>query len=306
MHCPLRTTLAVAVFLLFPIPSFAQQEVFIPDSATSLGQLIQDSSVIGMYELSSISSDGMTLTYKKVTNLKGTGCPVTLAHHFKDSSEDDKAALKQLSVGALALCFTGRQETICLGHAWYYHGKITQRKVEDVHFNRDYAKTYYGAAETFRDRVLAILKGQEVTITAAYIPPDGNDVYSSPSMHRLPGGAEHVWRIKASLKILNLESIHDESAYFVGWGKGGPEMAPTLLTLLRDKDSRIKAAAALDLAQLVPGVGDAVVPLQEALKDQDPLVRISLPCAVDHGSAGCFPGTHPDQGIESARRILAN
>jgi hypothetical protein len=80
----------------------------------------------------------MHLSYKKIADLKGHASPATLKHRFANTKGWDRFPLKGLRAGTLALCFAGRQQSVCLGDSWYWCSKETGQSPETGHFERDY------------------------------------------------------------------------------------------------------------------------------------------------------------------------
>jgi HEAT repeat protein len=272
MRIILRLTMAVGGLLVAGAlmgQPWAMTEGGMRDVTATLGDLLQKATRIGVYQLESMSADGLTLSFKKIADLKGRASPARLKHQFAETTRQDKRCLKRLHTGALAVCFSGQQQWVCLGEFWYWCGKEEAARLEP-----EYSQIYCGSAESLRQHVAAILQGKEVVITAAAPSDFSFDPSFAQAKPDLPGSKGRIWRIKASLKIRSAESIHDESPYFVGWGIGGPEAVPALLRGLKDKEAAVRAAAAHDLGQLVPLPADASGPLKDALRDNDPLVRI--------------------------------
>jgi HEAT repeat protein len=245
-----------------------------PASAT-LGKLVQATPLIAAYRVETVSPDGTTIAYQKTVDLKGVKSPATLQHHFKNLPETDSPYLKRLHKGDVAVVFTDKLELVCLGEFWYWCDKEDARDWQAKRLVQGLEQTYCGPAQPLPGHIRAVLAGQEVVITAAAPPPQFEGHYSPSRMpFQLPGGKAPRWRIKASLKIQELDALIERSPYFVGWGLGGQEVVPTLVERLKSPDSKLRADAAQDLGQLQPAPAGTVAPLRLALRDADVFVRV--------------------------------
>jgi HEAT repeat protein len=248
-----------------------------------LGCLVHRAETVAVLEVQRVDRDKDVVSYKVVTALKGKAGSGLIRHHF---FAEDRDFLDWAKPGRRVVCFLfGSKAVSCVGNAWYYHWELGESEQPPVWSAGDwvtgFTAVYVGSIEDLQQHVTAILAGKEVVVTAE-VPTD------TDSTSRLPNAAwrdwrrgqkGRVWRIKAGPKI-TVPTRSEHSPQFVGWGIGDPDVVPSLVERLSDKDPLVRAAAAEDLGRL-ENVGRPALPaLQRALRDSDAFVRSSAVIAL--------------------------
>jgi HEAT repeat protein len=224
-----------------------------------------------------IDREEWVITFRKAADLKGKDPQTHYRHALANgqiAKRDLQGILKWAQPGRTALCFhNGERGFICLGNFWYQCVPSEKPLVWQPGFLAErFALTYLGSVDALCKHIQAICDGHEVVITA--LAPDNRDYGVQQSVGRdwALGDKGRVRRIRASLKIEG--SVLDDPALFVGWGIGGPEVLPALITALKSQDSQERAEAAEDLGQLGALARTARPKLKVALHDPDVHVRI--------------------------------
>ena len=253
-----------------------------PVVPVTLGRLIQQSSRILLLEVESTDRDQHLVVYRIVTCLKGTDAGGRIVDRLSEneSPAEARAILDWAEPGKSAVAFEDRFDLcVCLGNCWYGAAKSENAACPSImsRIRPELAAAYVGPVKRLREHIQEILVGREVVITAREIRQVIHEWDSPPPVPLdWPHGQKgRVWRIKASLKIDDVEATGSEEGwYFVGWGTGDPGAAGERIRALRNNDAALRAEAAEDLGQVLPPSEAALAALHEAVHDPDGHVRI--------------------------------
>jgi HEAT repeat protein len=253
----------------------------------TLGARVKNAACVTVLQVEKTDRDNRVIIFKRIVNLKGEEPTATFSHSFNDiPAQQRQLLLDWAAPGKNALCFRdGNACSVCLGNCWYSASVAAPavwqcRGVED-----EDSHAYVGSAERLREHVAAILAGKEVTVTAtALVRGRLYDDEQTPVLRDWPHGKKgRVWRIKASLKLIENKSIEQcPGGFFVGWGVGGKEAVPGLVGALKHDEARVRSEAAEDLGQLGAEAKPALAALRKALDDEDAFVRIFAAEALGH------------------------
>jgi hypothetical protein len=246
----------------------------------SLGSLVDDSERIVVLQVDKVDWKKETVTFKQVTFLKGNKEDSLIVHDIGGLFDDlrRKEDLDWAKRGAKAICFFGSKTSawICLGNKWYFAaGNYPEWLTAST--QSELGVAYLGSVEKLADHVVDILAGKEVTVTAQVPGHDDRSLYDETPIRRdwSWGQKGRIWRIKASLKIQDVEDRATEKPdHIVGWGVADFKEAPFLIKSLKAKDPHVRAEAAEDLGWIRPVPASAVPALLKALEDPDTHVRI--------------------------------
>ena len=249
----------------------------------SLGRLVQAAERITIFQVSQVDPIARTITWNKISDLKGHEPATTVIHQFDD---DMPAAMQRHVFGwaargkrAIAVIGVDKNCGMCLGNSWYLGELLTSSwKISGRHWETwDLSSCYVGPIDKLAEQLKAILAGEEVVVTVAAPAPPGFFADEPTPLVRdaLHGKKGRVCRVRASLKLVDEKSIAAcPGGYFVGWGVGGVEVVPGLVAALASKDARRRAEAAEDLGQIGAAARAAVPALRAALRDEDGIVGV--------------------------------
>jgi HEAT repeat protein len=276
------TLLAVVVSLALVVPAFAQ----VPDFTGSryvratLGEEVSGATSICAVRVESVDPKDGSITFRRTRKLKGqVGWKTVQLHLPRFLSDRERAQLLAWAEPEKRAVIFLRERgwRVCVGNSWYEAQQMQSGEWAAVAELPAARTAYVGPAERLGQHVADILRGREVTITAA-VPEDLSGFGKPPCPAPLDwvrGKKGTVWRIKASLAIDDVNEVDgEESRHFVGWGVGGSEVMPTLLAALKDEDARVRAGAAEDLGRLPEADRAVRDSLSAALGDPDPFVRV--------------------------------
>jgi uncharacterized protein (TIGR03067 family) len=132
-------------------------------------------------------------------------------------------------------------------------------------------RSFSGSPEKLRALVSDMLAGKEVVVPCAQFDPAKTDHYKG-LLHekKCP-----LWRMKASLKLLDYDAmLREKNKYVVGLGALGPEAVPGFIADLKKPEADVRLKAAIELGQIGDEAKPALPALAEALKDTNGEVRI--------------------------------
>jgi len=273
--------IVVALGLVLPVKAQTPDMTGGTIRERTLGKLISESDRIVILNVDKLDEKERTVSFKQETVLKGKKEEVPIQHEI-DGFLDDRGRKEYLDwakSGAKAVCFfqDNRASWTCLGNTWYYGSANDPPLWLTATTANGLGVAYLGSVEKLVDHVVAILAGREVTVKAQVPGYDDKSMYDDSPIIRdwFWGQKGRIWRIKASLKIQEVEGkANEKAAHFVGWGVAGSEAVASLVKLLIAKEARVRAEAAEDLGQIRPAPVLAVPALQQALGDPDIHVRI--------------------------------
>lgn len=269
------------------------------DYNPTLGDLVVNSKHIMVLQVDKVSKEKGIIVWKKVADIKGKEPNLQIKQQLLDKDRplplkyqrDVQAMLDWTDLpGRTAIFFhNGGQAYTCMGKLWYECFAVADNpgwwKLNGPKPTAAYAFT--GSPEKLREHVAAMVGGKTVTVTAlrwdlnrpyAQMATDFRNLFRGQ-------GADPVWRMKASTQLSGFQQVVDNPANRVGLG-GDPADVPALLKALSNPEARLRADAADDLGLIGPAAKAAVPALNAALKDKEPLVRISAAVAlvrVDRG-----------------------
>jgi hypothetical protein len=273
--------IVVALGLVLPVKAQTPDMTGGTIRERTLGKLISDSDRIVILKVDKLDEKERIVSFKQGTVLKGKKEEFPIQHEI-DGFLDDRCRKEYLDwakSGAKAVCFSQGNSAMwtCLGNSWYYGSANDPPLWLTSTTANGLGVAYLGSVEKLADHVIAILAGREVTVTAQVPGHDDRSLYDeSPIIRNWYWGQKgRIWRIKASLKIQDVEDkANEKAAHFVGWGVAGSEAVPGLVKSLTAKEARVRAEAAEDLGQIRPAPLSAVPALRQALDDPDMHVRI--------------------------------
>jgi HEAT repeat protein len=254
------SVLAAFAVLFIPMRVGASPRIIPEPRPEPLGVVVRDAKTIHALEVESVDAKG--ISFKVTAALKGkvAEAPFRFATILKGECEG------LFRVGDSVLCFHQKDlATLFVRGRCAYAVEPIKWRGEKHWFCLSTDRldvTYDGPTAALRDHVVAILAGEERTITARPHRPDRTTKRG------------RLWRIKASLKITRFVES-DESAHFVGWGSGDPKEAALLADALRADDVRDRIAAAEELAHLGSEATSALPALRRALDDANPAVVLA-------------------------------
>lgn len=268
------------VLFLLPRPALAYVDV-----SSTLGDVIKEANAITVLKVEKVSQAKRAIIFKKVADLKGKS-PEDVRHELAEGfhPREPKIVLDWAEPGKIALCFTtGRASVTCIGDYWYECGALEAPWWTMTSGRPELALAYFGTAEKLRDAIPPILDGKEVVVTAInHGSHSGVFQYNNVAFKKVLRGKDcPVWRIKASLEMPSStwEIGVKDSKWVIGPGFAGPEDVPSLVRDLEDKDrNRLRAADELGLVGW--GARSALPALRQAMKDADPMLRISAARAI--------------------------
>jgi HEAT repeat protein len=281
---------AALIVLGTPIPGRA----FL-DYSPTLGRVIKDAPYIKVLQVDQVSREKLVVTYKKVADLKGKDPATEVKHKLTDGfhPRQPRTILDWAEPGNIAICFhTDNISLTCIGNYWYQCSPSGASWWVMATGRGDLSYAYSGSAARLRDHVTAILKGQEVIVTALKFEAimgkglernlDRWATFEAVGSGRLMRGKEWpVWRFKASLDMPTTTLfVIQNPASIVGDGPGGLEDVPALARALAHPAARVRMEAAEDLGMIGPKAAEAVPALLKSCQDTDPLIPVAAARAV--------------------------
>lgn len=283
-------TLAISL----PAPAQTPDITGPPEPPPSLGKLVADTESISSWKVARVDRQKAILVFSKIADLKGGPAPRQVTMNLQRELRE-LPRLSQLlqwaEAGKQVVCFFSEQPPgssvdFCVGNMWfraYFEGQSIIRPYSCELLTL----TYVGPVASLIGHVRDLLAGREVTVTmrawgaetrpwlpipwaGEYVDNGwGNDNFYGwewLNQQWLYGRKGRVWRVKTRPKA-------DDIVTFVACGMAGREAVPALMRALKDKDPRVRAEAAYDLAQ-VEGARAALPALSPLLADPDRHVQI--------------------------------
>ncbi len=263
------------VLLSFPSTAWA----FI-EAPHSFGQVISLSTNILIVRVEKVDKEKNLIIYKKVEDLKGKHPADVIRHNIgKVKLQNDRewqVTMQWAEPGKIAVMFhNGGAAETCIGNYWYQTGNAGEWW-NQVHGEPYLCRTYCGSIEKLIAAVKDVQNGKEVLVSCM----QGSKENSEKERLDLALGKGRMWRLKASMKLLDYDSKRD----FAGWGgedfrrvQGMPGF--THISALGRVDPEAQGISALDIdgngkADLCLFGGGKVMPLQNG---GESLNELSLP-----------------------------
>ena len=266
-----RLLCLLLLFLLFGAwASPASAYVEIP---YTLGRVLNESSNIVLMKVEKVNKERRLIFYKKVADLKGKHPDEDIKHIITDGfhAREPKYIMDWAEPGKLAVFFYqgGASET-CIGDYWYQ--AYNQNPWWGMSHSEPFmSRSFCGPVEKLRTAIVDMLAGKEVVIPCTQFDPTKVEEQKK-LLHEKKAP---LWRVKASLKILDYDAaLRDKAKYVVGLGALGPEAVPGFMADLKKADVAARLKAAVELGQIGEDAKPALPALAETLKDADGEVRI--------------------------------
>lgn len=178
------------------------------EAAHTLGRIVTESTNIVVIQVEKVDRERNLILYKKVRDLKGVHPTDVIRHQIGRGGfhpREWQFIMQETEVGRIAVLFHNKSASeTCINNYWYqcYPGGDWWNL---VHGEPYLMRSYYGKPEKLIPAVEAMLKNEEVVVTAM---ADGDKNALQTRMAK-------VWRMKASLKLMDYDAKRD----FVGWGQ---------------------------------------------------------------------------------------